>query len=143
MSKRAFTLAELVIALGLLTILLIGSVTLFTRLLAANRKTSSTMVGVTFACLKLEEIVESNNFAAVTGSQGSYVMDPNLGTQFCFQIQSEPLQSVTGGTTPYLGGYLVTVDVWWNAATPTQAKPGVGLQRVQLRRFLYPRVNVP
>jgi len=143
MRVRAFTLAELIIALGLLTIVLVGSVSLFTYLLAANRKATSTMVGLTFAAAKLEEIVETSNVASVTGSQGTYVMDPNLGTQFYFQTQSAPLSGVTSGTNQYLGGYLVTVDVWWNTDSPTRAKPGVGLQRVQLRRFLYTRTMVP
>lgn len=143
MASRAFTLAELVIALGLMTLLVVGCVCLFTRLLAANRKASSTMVGVTFANLKLEEIAETNNFTSLQGSQGMYLMDPNLGTRFYFQTQAEPLSAVTTGTSPYLGGFLVTIDVWWNSSSPTELKPGVGLQRVRVRRFLYPRVAVP
>lgn len=143
MTKRGFTLAELVISLGLLTLLLVGCVCLFTRLLTANRKASSTMVGVTFANLKLEEIAETNNFASLQGSQGMYMMDPGLGTRFYFQTQAQPLSGVTTGSSQYLGGFLVTIDVWWNANSPTELKPGVGLQRVQVRRFLYPRVPVP
>lgn len=130
-------------ALGILTMLVVGSVVLFTSLLASNRKTSSTMLGVSFANLKLEEISESANFASLSGSQGAYVMDPSLGTQFFFKTQSEPLQGDVTGTSQYLGGYLVTVDVWWNTDSPTRARPGVGLQRVRVSRFLYPRVYVP
>ena len=143
MGKRGFTLAELMLSLGLLTVILIGSVSLFTRLLAANRKVASTMVGVTFAHSKLEEIAESGNFSNLNGSQGVYLMDPSLGTQFYYRTQSEPLSAVTSGSSQYLGGYLVHIDVWWNANSPTEAKPGVGLQRVQVSRFLYPRVYVP
>ncbi len=143
MRVRGFSLAELMIAFGLLAMILIGSITLFTSLLAANRKSASTMVGITFANLKLDEIAESATFTNLSGAQGVYVMDPNLGTQFFFQTQATPLSAVTSGTSPYLGGYLVTVDVWWNSSSPTQAKAGVGLQSVKLQRFLYPRVAVP
>jgi len=143
MNRGGLTLAEVVVSVGIMAALIVTSVTLFTALMAANRKTSSTMVGVVFANLKLEEIVESGNFTDVTGSQGAYVMDATQGTQFYFQTHSEALSGEPSASSPHLGGYLVTVEVWWNASSPGKVKAGVGLQQVRVQRFIYPRVPVP
>lgn len=138
-----FTLAEIVMALGLLALLLLGSVGVFTSLFASSRKTTSTLVGLTFVNQKLEELAESGSFTSTSGTEGAYVLDPNLGTQFYYTVVCQPLSGVTSGSTRYLGGYHVSIEAWWNAQTPTQIHVGEGLRRVKVERFIYPRVLVP
>ena len=138
-----FTLAEVVMALGLLAMLLLGAVGVFTSLFASSRKTTSNLVGLSFVNQKLEELAEAGSFTSISGSEGSYVLDPNLGTRFYYTVHCQPLSGVTTGPNRYLGGYHVTVEAWWNAQSPTELHLGEGLRRVRAERFLYPRSLVP
>lgn len=143
MSRRALTLAEVILAMGLISLLIVGSITLMTSLLASNQKTNAALAGLTFANTKLEEIAEAGSYTNLVGAQESYVMDANQGTRFYFRTDCRPLSGDLTSTSPYLGGYFLTLEVWWNADSPTRLVAGSGLRSVRLHRFFYPQVAVP
>lgn len=130
-------------ALGLLAMLLLGAVGVFTSLFASSRKTTTNLVGLSFVNQKLEELVEAGTFNSMTGSEGTYVLDPNLGTKFFYTVQCQPLSGVISGPKRYLGGYQVTIEAWWNAQSPGELHLGEGLRRVRVERFIYPRSLIP
>lgn len=141
--SRGLTLGELVVSLGLLTLMMLGLIRLFTVLLSSSTKNSRNLVGTHFAAQKLEEVIASAAFNNSTGNLEAYTVDASTRTQFYFRVQSEPLSaSLADPDAIYLGGFLVTVQVWWNSQTPEQARPGVGLQTAQVSRFYYPRIQV-
>lgn len=142
MYRRGLTLAELVVAVGLMTLLLLASIQLFTHLLASGSKTTASMVAMNLATTRLEE--EISGVASNGGVMSAYTLDPASNTQFYYQVTRAPMSGDPNAPKgAYLGGFTVTVQVWWNSDSPTRAKPGVGLQQVRLSRFVYPRTNVP
>jgi len=141
--RRGLTLAELVVAFGLMTLILLASIQLFTYLLASGGKTTANLVAINLATMKLEEEI-SGVSAGGTGTIKAYTLDPASNTQFYYEITRAPMSgNPTAPTGAYLGGFTVTVQVWWNTDSPTRAHAGVGLQRVRLSRFIYPRTTVP
>lgn len=135
---------ELVVALGLLSLLLVGSLQVLAYLLVSNNKNGSALVGSACAQQKLEEVITAGSFTGGSGTLAAYTVDASTRTPFYFRASSAPLPGdLSSVNAKYLGGYLVTVDVWWNAAQPDQLRGGRGLQTVQAQRFVYPRVLVP
>lgn len=144
MGNRGLTLAELVLAVGLLTLLLLGCARLFMVLLAGSNKSNATSVGVQLAEAKLEELVAATSTATSAGVLEAYTVDASTQTRFFYQASVTPLSGdVTSSSRNYLGGYLIRVDCWWNSSSPKELRPGVGLQTVHVERFFYPRRRVP
>ncbi len=140
---RGLTLAELVVAFGLMTLILLASIQLFTYLLASGGKNTANLVALNLATSKLEEEVAGTS-AGGRGVIKAYTLDPASNTQFYYEIVRLPMSgNPNDATGAYLGGYTVTVQVWWNTDSPTRTHAGVGLQRVRLSRFVYPRTAVP
>ncbi|MBS2036271.1 hypothetical protein JST97_14870 [bacterium] len=101
------------------------------------------MVAMNLATTRLEEEI-SGLSTGNGGVVGTYTLDPASNTQFYYQVTRAPMSGDPAAPKgAYLGGFTVTVQVWWNSASPTRARPGVGLQSVQLSRFIYPRTSVP
>ena len=140
---RGLTLAELVVAFGLMTLILLASIQLFTYLLASGGKTTANLVALNLATSKLEEEV-SGASAGGRGVLKAYTLDPASNTQFYYEITRLPMSgNPTDPSGAYLGGFTVSVQVWWNTDSPTRTHAGVGLQRIRLSRFIYPRTAVP
>jgi type II secretory pathway pseudopilin PulG len=137
------TLAELVVAVGLMTMLLLASIQLFTHLLASGGKTTASMVAMNLATSKLEEEISGSN-PGNGGVIAAYTLDPASNTQFYYQVTRAPMSGDPNAPKgAYLGGFTVTIQVWWNTDSPSRARPGVGLQQVRLSRFVYTRTSVP
>jgi len=141
--SRGLTIAEIVLSLGLLSIMMLGLIRLFTALLASSSKNTRTLVGSQFASQKLEEVIASGIYSNASGNLAAYTVDASTQTQFYYQVRCDALSaSLTNPDVSYLGGYVVTVQVWWNSDSPQRARPGVGLQTAQVQRFFYPRTQV-
>ena len=144
-SVSALTLAELVLSLGLLAVLIISLIGLFTRLLHGSTKSTNLTAGQLFAAQKLEQLITTGSYATdLNGQAGAYVTDVSSKTNFYYQVSRSNISQSTAKTeTTYLGGFYVTVRVWWNVNSPNQARAGEGLQTTQASRMVYPRVAVP
>lgn len=140
---RGLTLAELIVAFGLMTLILLASIQLLTYLLASGGKNTASLVALQFATSKIEEEVAGASPGA-KGVEKAYTLDPASNTQFYYEISRTPLSGDPNAATgAYLGGFTVTVQVWWNGDNASRARAGVGLQQVRLSRFVYPRTTVP
>jgi len=143
MCRKGLTLAELVVAVGLMLLLLLASVQLFAYLLASGSKTSANLVAINLASMKLEEEV-SGTSPTNSGVIKAYTLDPASNTQFYYEITRLPLSGDPNAAKgAFLGGHTVCVQVWWNSDSPTRTHAGVGLQQVKLSRFIYNRTAVP
>lgn len=123
--------------------MILGLVRLFATLLASSSKNTRTLVGSQFASQKLEEVIASGIYSSASGNLAAYTVDASTRTEFFYQVRCDAFSaSLTDPDVSYLGGYLVTVQVWWNTDSPEKARPGVGLQTAQAQRFFYPRTQV-
>ena len=77
--RKGLTLAELVVAFGLMTLILLASIQLFTYLLASGGKTTANLVAMNLATMKLEEEV-SGVSAGGAGTIKAYTLDPASNT---------------------------------------------------------------
>ncbi|MBX3167255.1 MAG: hypothetical protein KF760_07575 [Candidatus Eremiobacteraeota bacterium] len=131
-------------ATALLALLIVATVQVFASMLLVNTKNRANVVAMNLATSKLEEVTEQANFTTGLSQQALYLSDSSLSTQYYVEVTRE---SVAGDpldlASPYSGGYLFTVRVWWNQDQPGRPKAGIGLQQVSVSRFLYSRAVVP
>ncbi|MCW5871531.1 MAG: hypothetical protein KIS61_30035 [Candidatus Eremiobacteraeota bacterium] len=143
-AKQGLTVAEMVVATALLALLIVATVQVFASMLLVNTKNRANVVAMNLATSKLEEVTEQANFTTGLSQQALYLSDSSLSTQYYVEVTRE---SVAGDpldlASPYSGGYLFTVRVWWNQDQPGRPKAGIGLQQVSVSRFLYSRAVVP
>lgn len=134
----------MVVATALLALLIVATVQVFASMLLVNTKNRANVVAMNLATSKLEEVTEQANFTTGLSQQALYLSDSSLSTQYYVEVTRE---SVAGDpldlASPYSGGYLFTVRVWWNQDQPGRPKAGIGLQQVSVSRFLYSRAVVP
>lgn len=147
MTRRGFSLAEIILSLGLCALLILSVAGLFTQLLGASTKTGELSAGQIFAAQKLDDLIQNGTYDQVGHSSGAgsaYVTDASSKTNFYYQMTKSNLPANASSTArTYLGAYYLTVQVWWNTDSPTQCRPGTGLQTTQASRLIYPRVSVP
>lgn len=142
--RAGLTLAEIILAVGLMAMLLVSTIQIFTVLLAVNGKNRGGLAAMNFAAQKLEEAVDSGTATATNITEQAYQIDPVSATQYFVRVTRESLRGdLAAPSGAFMGGYLVKVEVWWNSDSPDRAKPGVGLQKAEVSRFLYPRMVVP
>lgn len=143
-AKQGLTVAEMVVATALLALLIVATVQVFASMLMVNTKNRANLVALNLATSKLEEVSEQANFATSLSQQSLYLNDPSLSTQYYVEVSREPVPGdPLDLASPYSGGYLFTVRVWWNQDQPGRPKAGIGLQQVSVSRFLYSRAVVP
>lgn len=136
------TMAELVLALGLLATILISVVGLFMSLLGSSAKSSNQTVGHYFAQQKLEEAVLKGNFNEDGSETDIYSMDAANKTHFAYRVRATAI-SHYAGDVGYRGGYYVQVSVYWWNGELNEARAGQGLLHTGLGRFCYPGPTVP
>mgnify|MGYP003587939441 CR=1 FL=1 len=142
--KHGLTVAEMVVATALLALLIVATVQVFASMLMVNTKNRANLVALNLATSKLEEVTEQANFATGVSQQGLYLSDPSLSTQYYLEVTRKPVAGDPSDlSSPYSGGYLFTVQVWWNQDQPGRPKAGIGLQQVSVSKFLYSRAVVP
>lgn len=135
--KLGLTLAELLLAFLLLTILGLVMSGLFLQLLQGSAKRSDLTVGKVFAEATLEEVVQAGLYATNSGSleQGLYSHDLQSRTQFFYRVTST--EAACPAPSPKRG-YLLRVEVWWWSGEPGRSRAGVGLTSTHLSRWVVP-----
>lgn len=134
----------MVVAAALLALLIVATVQVFATLLMVNTKNRANLVALNLATSKLEEVTEQANFSTGSSQQNLYLSDPAQSTQYYLEVSRQPVPGdPLDLASPYSGGYLFTVQVWWNQDQPGRTRAGIGLQQVSVSRFLYSRSVVP
>ena len=134
---KGLTMAELVLALGLLAVILVSLVGLFTTLLGSSAKSTNMTVGHYFAVQKLEEAILKGNFNEDGDERDIYSMDANNKTHFAYRVRSTAINGYAGDYG-YRGGQYVLVSVYWWNGELQEARAGQGLLHTSVGRFCYP-----
>lgn len=145
-SCRAITLAEVMLAVGLLGLILLSVIALFHSLLASTSKSNDMTVATVMAQQRLNELVAqqptyrsvySQDFPTAILGQAVYAHDSQSTSTFYSQARPELLKDdgPTFGRTYYL-----EVQVFWNSADGTQVSANrhqQGAQSVKAGRVVY------
>ena len=139
------TLAEVILALGLLGIILVAVIGLFQNLLSSTSKSTDVTAATVIAQERLNELVAGQpaylstygmDFPTGPMAQGIYTHDSQSQTTYYHQATPELLKDEAGfGRTYYL-----EVQVFWNTADPTQVaknRAGQGQQSIKMGRVVY------
>lgn len=135
--RQAFTLAEIVVALGLFVIAVLSAVALAISALRSNQKGSDQMVANALAGRVLEEFVyslpdASDSFWTRTTFASPYELPPvaNLGTGVY-----QPALYLTDLASVGQGMKMATVNVTWGNGVAGQT--GYGQQVASISRLIY------
>jgi hypothetical protein len=131
------TLAELLLAFSLITVVGLVMVGLFLQLLQGSAKRSDLTVGRAFAEATLEEVIQSELYATNSNrlEQGLYSHDLSSQTQFFYQVTSTEAACPAPSTRR---GYLLRVEVWWWSGQAGQSRTSVGTTSTHLSRWVVP-----
>lgn len=132
-SPRAYSLAEIVLALGLLSLMLLTVAMLFGRLASNSSKASNKAVGATIAEEVMNQVIQEDLYAKDLGvqSESQYATDAEQKTKFFYQVESNPVTTLEAGN-----GYSVKVRVWWWSEAPGQTRGLQGRQDMELERLI-------
>ncbi|MBN9419659.1 MAG: prepilin-type N-terminal cleavage/methylation domain-containing protein [Candidatus Eremiobacteraeota bacterium] len=149
--RRGFSLAELILCLGILAISLVFLTSFFISLYRATDKSGNTAIGTRAAETVINQqlhdiykgshptLTKSSFFAAdaAPGLSGSLQLGQ---TEFQYQMDYSTVQSSSGGS---LGASLagnrvkmVTVRCWWWGANAGSQRAGQGRLSVELHRLV-------
>ena len=143
-SRRGLTVAEVVVALGLLSILVIVVLGLFTQLLASTTKNTLLQAGTLHADRVLNETIRNVRpsppaFDLVSMDQeGIYTHDETNLTIFYHTLTATPV--VTYNVNEPGETWELEVEVNWWAADPndpTRVRPGYGKLFTKQHRVVY------
>ena len=151
-SHSGLTIAELLVATGLLGVVLVTVMTLFGQLLHNTNKNSMLSAGAFFADTVLDKQIllaqealalapdNANPAFAVTTVEGEEMLattDEKLQTKYIYRLEAEQLD----GFTPSAPGQLWHVEVevrWWNDDLEGDAvRAGMGNLSIKRGRIVY------
>lgn len=134
---KGMTLAELVVAAGLLAILVVSAVGLFLTLLSSATKTSLATAGSFLAHQRLEEVIRKNQYYPVPpeAALGLYTNDIASKTTFFHRVRCE---SIPPNPPEHRQAWWIEVEVWWWSDDPGQARAGHGKLHTSLGRLHFP-----
>lgn len=133
-------LAELLLAIGLLTIALLTMVGLFLNLLGSSTKTSNLTAGTFLARARLQELIRKGLYDPVPVDEavGIYTTDSDNQTVFFHRVTSTRLAP----NPPLHGaGYWLEVEVWWWNRDPQRGRAGQGRMSTRVGQFYYPEAG--
>lgn len=136
MKRWGLTLAEFVLALGLMAMLLVFVGGLMTRLVAASNKSGDLSVGMELAQRLLDETVLRGTYdtSQALTSYAVYSHGDQLATEFTYQITSTPI--AVPDSPP---SYFVVVDTWWWGADKNRdSRTNMGKLHARLSRLVSP-----
>jgi len=135
MKRRAFSLLETVLALGLIAILMVALSTLFLRLLGGSDKSGDSSAGLQLADSILEQAIRAKDFdpPPLDGKVSLYTHDASLAQEFSYRLTSTATVVTPG--KPAI--YYMDVHVWWNQPRG-QNRLGQGRLDVNLSRLVTP-----
>lgn len=143
--RRAITLAEVILAVGLLGLILLSVIALFQNLLASSSKSNDMTIATMMAQQRLNELVAGQatyratygqDFPTAVLGQTIYAHDSQSTSDFYSKASPELLKDEPSfGKTYYL-----EVQVYWNTADSNQVAANrhqQGAQSVKAGRVVY------
>ncbi|MBS2036743.1 hypothetical protein JST97_17265 [bacterium] len=136
MKRWGLTLAEFVLALGLMAILLVMVGGLMTRLVAASNKSGDLSAGMELAQRVLNDVVLRGTYdtSQALTTYTLYSHNDQVVTEFTYQVTSTPV--AVPDSPP---SYFVVVDTWWWGAGATHdSRANMGKLHARLSRLVSP-----
>jgi type II secretory pathway pseudopilin PulG len=138
---RGLTLAEVIVAIGILSVVLVAVITLFTQLVSSTTKNNLLNLGTLYADRILEQSVKNARvggpaFAPVTTGEESIVSHGDeAATRFAYRVEATRLSDPDPGEKWFLK---IQVQ-WWhdNPDDPAQARAGYGKLSTTQGRLVY------
>lgn len=139
---RGLTVAEVVVAIGVLATMLVAVLLLFTQLMASTTKNNLVNLGSLYADRILEQTVKNRSLSApafqplVSGEESVVSHGDESSTTFAYRVEATQL---TPTTTPG-EQWLLEVEVqWWHdtPSTPSKGRAGYGRLSTKQRRIVY------
>ena len=133
--RRAFTVLETVLALGLLSVILIFLGALFIRLIGTSDKAGDTSAGLELADSLLQQSIQNQLFDPPASDRKVrlYTHDAAAATEFVYRITSQATV-MTAGQKPI---YYMDVHVWWDIPAGS-TRQGQGRLETHLSRLVSP-----
>ena len=139
-----WSLAEVIIALLLLSMMILSVLAVFTALLSSSAKSNDQAIGVLYAEKILEQARANakTNYPAFSptsnGGQGFYSQDPTNQTAFFYNVTASDLDPVYNAdpNSPGELWYLEAEVYWWSNA-PGKSRTGYGALSVRQGRVTY------
>jgi prepilin-type N-terminal cleavage/methylation domain-containing protein len=133
--KKGFTLAEIVVSLGLFSIMLLTVAFMFTRLLGTSAKGSNLVVGAAVAEEVIEHVITNDLYTSLSlsGVQRQFATDDQNTTEFFYQVDSTELPRVPGTIGR---SYHLKVAVWWWSDNANEARSGQGKLSYEVERIV-------
>lgn len=133
----AFTVSELVVAIGLLAIIAVVVIGLFVRITASSSKSVDQTVALEIANRVLDQYANSSpsEWDSASSQQDLQTRDPASKTTFHYHLESRPL---TNGTSKMGDMYRLDVNVyWWTNKESEDQRRDYGRLRVRLSRCVF------
>jgi type II secretory pathway pseudopilin PulG len=138
---RGLTLAEVVVAIGILALLLISVIALFTQLMSSTTKNNLVNLGTLYADRILEQTVKNPNPADPafpplrTGEESIVSHGDESATTFAYRLETVKLAGPDPGEQ-----WLLKIEVhWWHndPTDATQSRAGYGRLSTKQQRLVY------
>lgn len=138
---RALTLAEVIVAIGILALLLISIIALFTQLMASTTKNNLVNLGTLYADRILEQSVKNANpgdpaFSPLrTGEESVISHGDESVTTFAYRLEANKLSGPDPGEQ-----WMLKVEVqWWHndPNDPAKSRAGFGKLSTKQQRLVY------
>lgn len=133
----AFTVAELVVAIGLLAVIAVVVIGLFVRITASSSKSADQTVALEIANRVLDQYANSSpaDWETASSKQDLQTRDPASKTTFHYHLESRPL---THSTSNMGDMYRLDVNVyWWTNREAEDTRRDYGRLRVRLSRCVF------
>ena len=139
--RSAFTVAELIVAIGFLAIIAVVVIGLFVRLTTSSSKSADQSVALEVASRLLDEYAGASpaSWKDASSQQDLQTRDPGSSTTFYYRLKSKQIDDTKG----LMGDlYRLDVDVYWWPTNPNQlqATPNrrdYGKLQVHLARVVF------
>ena len=138
------TLAELILAMGLLLTLMLSVAALFGKLMSSSAKSNDQAVGIVFADRVLDRASAqaSKTYPAFTpglqGGQGFYVQDPSTQTQFFYSLSAHEITPTRNALSTSPGeSWLLEAEVRWWELDRARGRSDFGNLYVRQARLVY------
>lgn len=139
--RSGFTVAELIVAIGLLAVIAVFVIGLFVRLTASSSKSADQSVALEVASRFLDEYARATpeDWKTVSSKQELQTRDPASSTSYYYRLRYKPIDD---GASQMGDLYRLDVDVFWWPTNPskldqTPNRRDYGRLRVSLGRVVF------
>ena len=139
--KRGLTIAEVIVAIGILAVILVAVIALFLQLMSSTTKNNLLNLGTLYADRTLEQSVKNAKLGGpafapvVTGEESMISHGDEIATKFAYRLEATKLSDPEPGEK-----WLLRIEVqWWHddPGDSAEARAGYGKLSTKQERLVY------